>query len=218
MASTELIRLEATSRNVSGKQAAKRLRKEGYTLGVIYGLGKDPRLISIAARHLKKTLQTEHGKHLIEVVVDGAKEGEPVMILEIQREPVSREVLHIDLKRLDLAKVGEFEVLIRFVGKSAGMKVGGRLNTVAEMIRIECLPMNLPDVIEVDISVLEIGDALYVRDLTMPEGVTLLTEQNAMLANIAAPEAEEVEKPKEEEVVEEGAEEEKAEEEEEEET
>ena len=203
--------MEATSRDGSGKEAAKRLRNQGLALGIIYGLDKGPKPISIAARHLKKTLQTAHGKHLIEVVVDGAQ-AEPVMILEVQRKPVSHEVLHIDLKRLDLAKADEFEVPIHFVGKAAGIKASGRLNAVEDTVRIKCLPMMLPDEIEVDISALEIGDALYARDLALPVGVTLMTEQNAMLANIAAPEAEEVEKPKEEVV--EGVEGEKAEEEE----
>ena len=213
MASTELVRLEATSRDGSGKEAAKRLRNQGFALGIIYGLDKGSRPISIAARHLKKTLHTAGGKHLIEVTVDGGK-AEPVMLLEVQRNPVTREVLHIDLKRLDLTKADEFEVVIHFVGKAAGIKAGGRLNIVEDTVLIKCLPTVLPDEIQVDISALEIGDALYARNLVLPDGVTLLTEHNAMLANIAAPEAEEVEKPKEEEVVE-GVEAEKAEEEEE---
>jgi large subunit ribosomal protein L25 len=192
VAKADLLQLEVQSRVGVGKQMAKRLRAEGLTPGIIYGLGKDPKPISVQEGNLISILQQAGGKSLIEVVVDG-KKAEPVVILEVQREPVTHSIIHVDFKRLDLAKAGEFTVKLEFVGESIGVKDGGRLNVIEDDIEVECLPTDLPDKISADISELAIGDALYVRDLKLPDAIVLKTELNTMVVNIATPVAEEVE-------------------------
>jgi large subunit ribosomal protein L25 len=191
VAVSDLIKLEAESRKDTGKQAAKRLRADGLTPGIIYGLKKAPEAIAIQGRVLAKALQDAAGKSLIELKV-GRRKGHPVMIAEVQREPVTREVIHIDFKRIDLKKTSRFTVPIEFVGEASGIREGGVLNAIEDSVEIECLPTDLPSKIEANISELDIGDALYARDLVLPEGTVLKVEPDIMIVNIGAPVAEEV--------------------------
>ena len=214
MVASELVKLDANTRTGTGKQAAKRLRAGGLAPGIIYGLGKDPKPVTIPERVLAKALQETGGKSLIEVAVDDG-EVEPVIVLEVQREPISREILHVDFKRLDITKADTFSVRLVLLGEALGVKDGGVLNVINDTIEIECLPTDLPDKITLEISELDVGAGLYVRDLTLAEEITLKTEPDTMLVNIVAPaeeiveevpEVEEAEVPEGEEVPEEGAE------------
>jgi large subunit ribosomal protein L25 len=190
MADSGLTKLEAGSRKEVGKQAAKRLRNDGLAPGILYGLGKKPKAISVSQSALSKILQHAGGKGLVSVTVDGGK-AQPAMILDIQREPVNREILHVDLKRIDLKKTGIFTVPIEFVGASLGVKAGGVVNAIMDEVEIECLPTELPSHIEADISELDIGDALFARDLNIPDGAVLKVDPDNMVINIGAPVAEE---------------------------
>ncbi len=189
MAASELLKLETVSREGTGKQAAKAVRRQGLTPGIIYGLDKDPKPVAVPEPVLAKMLTKAGGKTLIEVTIDGS-EPEPVVVLEVQREPLTNLIRHIDLKRIDLTKLSEFIVRVEFVGEPIGAKDGGLVNEIEDSITVECLPINLPDEIVVDISKLGLGDGLHVSDLEAPEGVKIKTDPRIMLINIVAPEAE----------------------------
>ena len=191
MATSDLTKLEVNKREGAGKQAAKQLRAGGVTPGIIYGLGKEPQSVSFSARGFIKMLQLAGGKSLIEVSIDGA-ENEPVVILEVQRDPVTKVVRHVDFKRLDLLKLSEFIIALQFTGIPLGVRSGGLLNIIEDSILIECLPTDLPDEIVVDVSALEVGSGLHARDLQLPPGLTLKIDPSALVVNVVAPAAEEV--------------------------
>ena len=185
-----MIKMEAKGREGVGKQAAKQLRREGQIPAVIYGLKRDPRTLMVESQLMAKVVLQAGGSSLIEVTIDGS-DPEPVMITEVQRHGLSRKLLHVDFKRIDLKKTDIFSVALEAIGESTGVKDGGVLNLIADFIEVECLPTALPGSIQVDVTELDIGDALYARDLTMPEELVLKTEPNQMLVNIGAPAAEE---------------------------
>lgn len=192
MATSDMMQLEVTSREDVGKQAMKRLRYEGNTPGIIYGLDKGPQAVSIDSQMLENVILQAGGKSLLEVKVDG-KKAEPVMVIEVQREILSRGILHVDFKRIDILKTSVFIVPIKAVGEALGIKAGGILNLIQDSIEVECLPTDLPDKFELDVSELDVGDAIYARDLVLADGVILKLDPNKMLVNIGAPIAEEVE-------------------------
>jgi len=190
MAITDMIKLEAKGREGIGKGPAKRFRREGQTPAVIYGLKRDPRPVIVEAVQLEKVVLQAGGSTLIEVTIDGI-DPEPVMVTEVQRHGLSRKLLHVDFKRIDLMTTDIFLVAIETIGESTGVRGGGVLNLIADHIEVECLPTVLPGSIKVDVTALDIGDALYARDLMMPEGLILKTEPKQMLVNIGAQAAEE---------------------------
>jgi large subunit ribosomal protein L25 len=192
MATSDITHLDAKSRDGLGKKAVKSIRKEGVTPGIIYGLDKDPQPVAIDSVVLGKLIHVAAGKSLIEVSVDGG-DAEAVTILEIQRDVLSRQITHIDFKRIDLTQTSVFTIRIALIGDSVGVRGGGVLNLIEDSAEVECLPTDLPDKIEIDISELDIGDAIYARDIKLPDGVELKIEANNMLVNIGAPIAEEVE-------------------------
>lgn len=185
-----MIKLEANTREGIGKGPAKQLRREGQTPAVIYGLKRDPRTLMVESQLMAKVVQQAGGSSLIEVTIDGS-DPEPVMITEVQRHGLTRKLLHVDFKRIDIMQTDIFSVALEAIGESTGVKDGGVLNLIADFIEVECLPTALPGSIQIDVTELDIGDALYARDLTMPEGLVLKAEPNQMLVNIGAPAAEE---------------------------
>ncbi len=192
MTATELTKLEAKKRDETGKEAAKRYRNADMTPCIIYGLGADAISITIPTMELAKTLQQAEGE-LLEISVDGAI-IETVQVLEIQRETITDHLMHVDFKRLDLTAASEFTVRLEFSGDSVGVRGGGIRNVIEDTIDIECLPTDLPSHLDVNISLLDIGDALYARDIKLPEGVSLVSEPEIMIVNITTAAAEEVEK------------------------
>lgn len=203
--------LEASLREKTGKSHAAQLRREGELPGVVYGV-KEPTSIKLNAREATKLVHAVHGsERLVALNVKDAKgkdDVRQVLMKEVQTTAVGGIVLHIDFHEIDVSKTVHVAVEIRPLGKAAGEKFGGILQTVSHEISIECLPAAIPDHIDVDVSPLEIGHSLHVSDVVLPEGLKTIGNPEETLFVVAAP-AVEVE-PSEE--VEEGAVEEGAEE------
>ncbi|MFB0526526.1 MAG: 50S ribosomal protein L25 [bacterium] len=208
MAQEEVV-LSAQPRVDTGKGRTHQLRRQGKLPAVVYG-GKDPALpIVIDEKEFLKALHTEHRENvIISLYVSGSgaavskKTEKPVAVIikEIQVNPVTRNLLHVDLYRISLREEIQVNVPIEIYGEAPGVeKSGGVLDHVVHEIAVKCLPTKIPDKIICDVSSLEAGETLTVKDLKIPVGVEVLDDAEKIVVSIIAPTVVE-EKPVEEEV------------------
>jgi large subunit ribosomal protein L25 len=164
--------LHATPRPPQGTRPVRRLRASGKVPGVVYGLGADPIPLSVEWRDLRAALITEQGLNAV-IHLDIAGETTPTLVKDIQRHKVRRDVLHVDFIRVDLSKTVDVEVAIHLEGEAEKVnREGGVIDQVLTALLITAKPSDIPSVLTVDISGLEIGSALRVADITLPAGVT----------------------------------------------
>lgn len=168
----EIITLSATPRPPQGTRPARRLRAEGKVPGVVYGLGGDPIPLTVDWRELRAALVTEQGLNaVIHLEIDG--ETTPTLVKDIQRHKVRRDVLHVDFIRVDLNKPVDVEVPVQLEGEATLVaQENGVVDQVLTALLITAKPSDIPSVLTVDISGLEIGNALRVSDIALPDGVT----------------------------------------------
>ncbi len=205
----EKSKLTATVRKETGKGIAKRLRKEGMLPAVVYGHKSAPIPLTIDLKQLKHLIIGEESEHkLFDLSIEG--NGKPtektVMIKELQIDPVKRHYLHVDFFEVAMDEEVTISMLINFTGEAAGVKVGGVLQQVRRELEIRCLPSQIPDSLEIDVSSLNIGDSIHLKDVQLPPGVKVLEDVDLTIATILAPTVEkEVEEAPPEEVEEEKA-------------
>ena len=205
----ETFELIAESRSGMGKGASRRLRRTGKVPGIIYGAGKDPALISVAHNELEQHLEHEaFYSHILSVRVGDLVER--VVLKDVQRHPAKPFVLHFDLLRVSESEKIKMNVPLHFVGedKAPGVKAGGTASHHLSDVEITCLPKDLPQYIEVDVSGMEIGDSIHLSELVLPDGTELTAlaqgpENDHVVVNVttvraAGPEEEEGEGPEEE--------------------
>jgi large subunit ribosomal protein L25 len=202
----ERIRLEVKEREHSGSRDSRRLRKAGMIPGVLYGQGHKPHPITVPERELRRVLTGSAGLHaILDVVLEGQKTTHSSILKDYQVDPIRGKIDHFDLQEVRLDQSIQTSVVVELVGESVGAKAGGVLSQVAREVRVEALPLEVPERLELDVSSMEIGDSLRLTDLSTPEGVTLLDDPETVLATVTVPTR--VEEPEEEaEEVEEGEE------------
>ena len=188
------IELAATQRSVSGRHV-KQLRREGWTPGVMYGHNFESIPLQFEAKNLQRLLSHVGGSQLIKVNVEGQKQAEMALVREVQRDPIHQTVLHVDFYRVAMTERITAEVPLEIVGESYPVTQGeGILLLGISSIEVECLPGDLVDAIEVDLSDLtELDQALYVRDLAIPSGIDILTDVDEMIVRVVPMEEEEEE-------------------------
>ncbi len=182
--------LNAKPRTVTGKQV-KALRRQGWIPAVLYGRHIQPMTIQVEGKELQRILaQARGGTRLITLHVDG--ETHLALIREVQREPIHREILHVDFQAVEMTEKIRVEVPVVFVGASPAVERGeGILVHGLTHVEIECLPKDLIEAITVDLSRLDRVDAaIYVRDLQVPPGVTVVSDPDELIALVTAPAAE----------------------------
>src|SRR3546814_657888 len=164
--------LQATPRPPQGTRSARRLRGEGKIPGVVYGLGGDPMPLTVDWRELRAALITDQGLNaVIHLEIDGSRT--PTLVKDMQRHKVRRDVLHVDFIRVDLDKTVDVEVPIVIEGEAELVtRENGVVDQVLTALLITAKPADIPSQLVIDISPLEIGNALRVSDLTLPAGVT----------------------------------------------
>jgi len=185
--------LSVTPRDGKGKQAAKRLRREGRVPAVLYG-GTAPQSISVDPKAVLKMIHGHEGStQLLNLRFDGAGTGTRMAIIrDMQFDPVSEDLLHVDLQEVSADRAINVHVAVHPVGEAIGVKdTKGILNLVLHELEISCLPTNIPARIDADVTNLAIGDVLTVRDLTVPEGVRILNDPGQAVATVSPPMAEE---------------------------
>lgn len=185
----EKIALTAQVREKAGKGVARSLRRNEKVPAVLYSHGKSMP-ISMGNKDIKKILNTEGGEHaLISLKLEGAKDGGDRMALikDYQMDPVNGALIHIDLMEVAMNEKVKIPVAVHIVGNSIGVKEGGIFQYGLRQLEVECLPNQIPDSIEVDITALKVNESLHVRDIKVPTGVRILTEADATVATIQPP-------------------------------
>jgi len=173
--------MKATKRTQQGTHAARRLRKEGKVPGVMYGHGEGTQAVSLHKHEVELALL--HGERLLEVDVEGQIQN--ALIKEVQYDTFGKEILHIDLTRVDLDERVKLTVVIHLAGEPIGTKDGGVLQQVESEVEIECPVRSIPDEIRHVVTDMKLDDRLYMKDLKLPEGATLLSEADALIASVS---------------------------------
>lgn len=182
--------LKVYPRERLGKEGAKKIRKEGLVPAIIYSPTINPIPVKLEPGEVREAL-IKHGVNaLFDLQPEGIPEleGRVAIVKEIQRHPISRAYLHVDLYEVDLNRRVYVEVPIEPVGKAKGVEKGGMLEIIRRTIEIKCLPLNIPDSIKVDITPLDIGDVLHIEDVEFPEGVEPTEDPKEAILTILAPE------------------------------
>ena len=182
----ERIELPATTRDILGKKV-RFLRRQGLTPANLYGHNVKSTALQVDTIQLKHTLAKAGKSSLVALKVDGSKQPKMVIIRDIQREPLTGSVLHIDLYQVKMEKKIKLEVPLVFVGEATAIRDrGGILVQNMNTVEVECLPANMPYNIEVDLSVLkELDQAVHVKDLAFDESVTPVTDPEQSIVQIA---------------------------------
>ena len=200
----EKILLHTERRHITGKRV-QQLRRMGYVPGIVYGHHTEPIALKIEDRALRQVLRDAGATRLITLRVKGIKEPKSVLVRELQRDVISHEALHVDFYEVIMTERLEAEVPVVLFGEPLPVtKAEGILMQGMTTIRVECLPGDLPPEIRVDLDqLLEIGDAILIRDLELGEAITIMEGPEELVARVVPLEAELVEEVVVEEVLEE---------------
>ena len=182
------VKLSARPRSLAGRNAVKQVRANGAVPAVIYGAHETPANLEVDRKALQTILSHAASEHvLVELEIAGAG-NKLSLIQEVQHHPVRGDILHVDFHAVSMTETITSEVPIEPTGEAAGVKTGGGLlQQQVRALEIECLPQNLPDVLVVDVSALEIGDSIHVKDITLPQGVTAITDGDITVFLVSEP-------------------------------
>jgi len=179
------IPLTVERRTAHGKGAARQNRRDGLIPGVLYGPEIDPVSVAVNERTFRAAMKEAHGTSILNIQMDG-KETKAVL-RELQRDPVTNRVLHVDFHAIAMNRPIHIRIPIHCVGLAKGVKVeGGIMQQTMRELDISCLPANIPDAVQVDVSELGIGESIHVKDLSLPN-VDILVEGKQTVVVISAP-------------------------------
>ena len=184
------VNLKSKKRTVTGKEFCKKIRREGFVPGVIYGKGFENVHVSVDEKELKKALSSSAGTRVILVmdVADGDKSAEyTTMVMEIQRDIYQKQYYHIDFQKISLDEKVHALIPIILKGDCKGVKEGGMLDQIIRRISIEALPLDMPEKLVLDISNMEENDSFKVSDLVLPEGAICHESLDEMICIVHPP-------------------------------
>jgi large subunit ribosomal protein L25 len=188
----ETLDIEVDARESGSKRQARRLRREGKIPAVLYGPKVQPVALELNRKEFSNRVAGLEGSHLVRLKSASTALADKVaLVKEMQYHPITGDVIHADFYEVDLTARIEVSVPLHFVGKGAGVVRGGILQPIVREIQVECLPLDIPQFFNVDVSALDIGDSVHIEDLPMPEGVTAVYDSNFALVTIATPTVEE---------------------------
>lgn len=184
---TQVATLPVQPRTVLGKKVSQ-LRRQGITPVHLYGAGAEPKTLQVDSLALRRVLTHVGHNRPVEVITEGTGDRSLAFVREIQFHPLTLDVLHVDLFRVDAAATTTVDVPLELVGDSNAVHLGGSLIQNLHTVSVEARPLDVPPSIAVDVSVLDdFGKSIRVSDLVAPEGVTVLTDGEQMVAHVAAP-------------------------------
>ena len=187
----DFVELHASLREEKGKELNKKLRGTGLVPAVVYKKGEDTLSLKIGNKDLSKALHTEAGENvIIKLHVDGAKKkrDRTVVLKEVQKDPIKDYLLHVDFQEISLTETLKAKVPIVAKGEAIGVKQdGGVLQHVLWEAEVECLPTNIPEKIEIEVSELKIGDSLHVKDIQVPADVKILDDLEGVVFSVEHP-------------------------------
>ena len=183
-----IVPLAGRVRPGTGKGPARQARFAGEIPGVIYGAGETPVALAVPKKEFELALKTAHagGNVIVAIKLDGAAE-KTAIIREVQRDPITHDILHLDFHHISLTEKVTVEVTVHLVGTPDGVKNGGGiLEHITRTIDIVCLPTQIPQHLEADVSALGIGDSVHVRDLNVPNA-EILSDADMTIATVVPP-------------------------------
>jgi large subunit ribosomal protein L25 len=189
----EAIELRIESRETTGKGAARAIRRTGKVPAVLYGAERAATLLALDGKEFETKIGSIEGTHLIRLAASaGDLGGRLVLVKEVQRHPVTRALLHTDLYEVDVTAKLKLRVPLHFVGRAEGVERGGILQPIRREIEVLCLPTEIPDFIEIDVTHLGIHDAVHISDVKPPAGVEVPYDTDEALVTVLPPVVEEV--------------------------
>lgn len=184
----QAVELRAELRTGSGKEAARSLRRAGKFPAVFYGPKRETLAIEIDTREFRLRISSLEGSHLIRLASTSTDLNDKMaLVKESQHHPVTGAIVHADLYEVDMAATIRVPVPLHFVGKAEGVVLGGILQPVRREIEVECLPTDIPEYIEVDVTGLNIHDAVHVSTVVLPAGVSALYETDFAVVTVLPP-------------------------------
>ena len=210
----ELIEIKTKIRTTTGNGPARRLRMSGQIPAVLYGPKTDSVLLSVNKGDLELLFKKGGiGQVVLNLVIqkNGEKTTRPAMIKELQTHPVSRNFIHIDFYEIKMDQKITAKIPVVTTGMAKGVELGGIVQIIRRELEVECLPLEVPESIEIDISDLDIGDSIHVGKIHLEGGIEFLEEDDYTVVTVVSPKMEEEEPEEEEEIEEEDAEKEEGE-------
>jgi large subunit ribosomal protein L25 len=198
----EIFDLKVTERHTFGKGSARTLRREGLVPAILYGPKRDSLPLTVSPLDLDKIYKTSGSEQVIFnlVIENGGTQNVTAMVKEVQAAPVTRQYLHIDFYEISLDEKIVVSIPVEVTGKSKGVERGGFLNVVRYELEVSCLPTDMPENIQIDVTDLDIGDAIHIEDLAVMDKVKLLADPGLTVLTVVAPTIEEEEIAEEEEI------------------
>jgi len=167
------VKLAAQIRSETGRTAVKKIKSQGFVPAVIYAHNETPISLQVGARDIDTVLSHAVGEHLLVDLEIAGGTNRLAIIQEVQHHPVTQAVLHVDFHGVSANEEIESSIPVEAVGEAVGVKsFGGILEQLARSITISCLPQDLPEIINVDVSAMKVGDSLHIKDIQLPAGVT----------------------------------------------
>lgn len=185
------VSIDVELRSGFGKSFNRKLRATGRIPAVVYGHGNDPVSLSVDPISLERKIKASHAgmNTLFDLVGEQSVTGRTVLVKELQRDPVRGGLVHADFFEIDANETIQVSVPIHLTGTAEGVVMGGVIEHVLREVELSCLPRAIPDEIVVDVTPLEVGDSLHVSDLTVPEGVELITDESLSVVSVIVPKA-----------------------------
>ena len=185
------VKLTAQIRPNIGRSAVKKLKSNGIVPAVIYGGKQQPQTLQVAEREISTLLSHARGENILvdlEISGDGKTQSRMALIQEVQHEPIGGRVLHVDFHAVNQNEKLTASIPIEPVGEANGVKnFGALLEQSLRSLEVECLPQDLPEIITVDVSALNVGDSLHVKDIVLPAGVTAVDDADLTVFLVAEP-------------------------------
>ena len=184
----EITDLAAQVRKEQKKGPARRLRQQGFVPAIFYGGSTENIQLAVKSSDLQKLRKEKKVHAFIKLIIDdgGNKIEKLSLIKELQTQPLTGKLFHADFYEVDMKKKLAFDVTLNFVGKAIGVENGGELQHIKREIKVLCLPADLPDHIDVDITAIEIGHSIKVKDIAVPETMSVLDIPDAAVVSVAA--------------------------------
>ena len=191
------VTLEVVRREATGKGVATKLRQQGKIPAVVYGGHRDPVAITVDRKAVSELIQkSEHGiRSIFLLKMSGTDQQRHAMIKEVQLDPISRKMTHIDFVRVLMDEVVRVTIPVHLTGTAEGIKAGGILDWQVRDLHVECLPNAIPDSVDVDMSNVGMHQYIHISDLKLPEGVKVLDDVERVVAGVTHARAEVVETP-----------------------
>lgn len=189
----ETIELQVNVRDRMGKGAARAVRRAGKVPGTLYGPKRPAVSVLVDAKEFLTKVAAVEGSHLIRLLSPVSDiDGRLALVKEMQRDPVSGGILHADLYEVDVKSKLRVRVPLHFVGRAAGVELGGIMQPIQREVEVSCLPTDIPEFIKVDVSQLGIHDAIHVSEVVAPEGVEIQYDADDSIVTVLPPTVEEV--------------------------